>query len=452
MRCEVGMMHAATTAEYAHWLRWYHLPAFLVIVGYLLLVRTYLGTGRLWLAATIGWMRLFLLAGNFLVHPGSNWRELDSLNHIWFLGEQVSVPGHLVVRWQWVSTVSLLLFIAYVADACIERLRKPQPDSRRRLLTVLFAIAVPMISVIPLTQVALLGIAPIPVIAAPWFLFSLGAMAFGLSRQIVNSHRTSRELTGLRSEMTRVGRVTALGQLAPALAHELTQPLAAIRGNVEAAKLCLQAENPDLSELRAIVADISDSDLRACEMIQRMRSLINRRGIEMQPLALEAVVRDVISLARNEAMARGVTLECSLEPDIPFVSGDRVHLSQVLLNLVINAMDAVQACPAGARQIAIEARAALGEAVEVAVRDSGPGIPHDAIEKVFDPFFTTKAAGMGMGLAVCRTILEAHGGRIWADSRVAGTGATLRFTLRGAWDTRAANLPRHEVGALVSQA
>jgi len=452
MRCEVGMMHAATAGEYAQWLRWYHLPVFLVIIGYLFLVRSYLGTGRLSLAWTIISLRLVVLVSNFLVYPSFNWRAIDNLRHVAFLGEQVSVPGDIVVRWQWLSTASLLLMIVYVADACIERLRKAQPDSKRRVLTVLFAIALPMVSVIFLTQVALLGIAHIPVLAAPWFLFTLSTMAFELSREIIMSHRTRQELTGLRGELVHAGRVTALGQLASALAHELAQPLTAIRGNIEAAQILLQAENPNLSELRAIVTDISDSDIRAGEMLERMRALIKRRGIEMQPLAVDEVVRDVISLVHTEAADKDVAVECILHPKLPLVSGDRVHISQVLLNLLINAMQALRACPTGAKRIVIEARAMPAGTVEMTVLDSGPGIPDEYIERVFDPFFTTKSAGMGMGLAVSRTIIEAHGGRIWAERSAAGTGATFRFTLRRAWDNRAANSAYGPVGEVTSGA
>ena len=441
MRCEVGMMHAATAAEFGQWLRWYHPPVFCVILGYVFLVRLYLGTGRLPLACTIVSLRLAILVINFLVHPNFNWREIDNLRHVSFLGEQVAVPGDIVVRWQWLSTVSLLLMIVYVTDACIERLRQAQPDSRRRVLTIVLALAVPMVTVIPWTQIALLGVNHVPVVASPWFLFTLSAMAFELRREIMMGARTRQEVVGLRGELAHVGRVTALGQLASGLVHELAQPLSALRLNIETAKICLGAEKPNLAALRTIVSEISRSDLRAEEVVGRMRALMKRRTVELQPLALAEIVKDVLSLVRSEAMSRGIALDCILQPGLPLVAGDRVHISQVLLNLVINAMDAMRPRTIDTRRIAIEVRTMPGATVEVTVRDSGPGIPPDCIEKVFDPFFTTKSAGMGMGLAVSRTIVEAHGGRIWAERSAEGAGATFRFTLRRAAHARIGSVP-----------
>jgi signal transduction histidine kinase len=432
MRCEVGMMHAATAAEFSQWLRWYHIPVFCVILGYLFLVRLYLGTGRLWLAGTIVAMRLVILVINFSARTNFNWRELGNLRHVSFLGEQVAVPGDMVVGWQWLSAASLLLMLVYVADACLERLRKAQPESNGRVLAVVFAWVVPMIALIPWTQFALVGVIHVPVVASPFFIFALSVMAFELSREIVAGTRTRQEVAGLRGELAHVGRVTTLGQLASALTHELTQPLSALAVDIETAKICLKSENPDLAELRAIVTDISTSDLHAEEILDRMRALIKRRRIELQPLALPEVVEEVILLARSEAMRRGVALDCNLQPELPVTAGDRVHISQVLLNLIINAMDAMQSPSLETRRIVIEARTVPAGTIEVAVRDSGPGIPDECIEKVFDPFYTTKFGGMGMGLALSRTIVEAHGGRIWAERNADGSGATFRFTLRPA--------------------
>jgi signal transduction histidine kinase len=432
IRCEVGMMHAATADEFAKWLRWYHLPVFFVILGYVFLIRLYLGTGRMSLAWTIVSLRFVILVANFLVHPNSTWLEIDNLRHVTLLGEQVAVPGEVVARWQWLSTASLLLMIVYVTDACIERLRKPQPDSRRRVLTIFFALAAPMSAVILWTQLVLLGVDHLPVVASPWFLFTLLAMGFELRREIVIGARRRHEVMGLRGELAHVGRMTTLGQLASALAHELSQPLGAILRNAEAAELHLNSPSPDLTELRAIVSDIRKDDQRAGDVIERMRALIKRRTLAMNPLALDELLKGVISLVHSDARARHVALDCVVAAGLPLVSGDRVHLSQVLLNLIINSMDAMQTSKPDSKRVVIEARSREQGKVEVAVTDSGPGVPPEVINKVFEPFYTTKSEGLGMGLPISRTIIEAHGGRLWAERSAEGTGATFRFTLRPA--------------------
>jgi C4-dicarboxylate-specific signal transduction histidine kinase len=164
-----------------------------------------------------------------------------------------------------------------------------------------------------------------------------------------------------------------------------------------------------------------------------MRRFSQRRTIDMQPLAVEDLVQDVISLVRSEATNKRVVVALVMEPGLPRVLGDRVHLSQVLLNLLMNGIHAVESCPLDARDIVIEARAddAKGE-VELAVRDSGPGIPDNLADEVFKPFFTTKSNGMGMGLALSRTIIEAHGGRLWTERMAQQDGAVFRFTLKRA--------------------
>jgi len=274
-----------------------------------------------------------------------------------------------------------------------------------------------------------LGIVPLPLLVTPSFLLTIIVMAVELSRGFLLFRQTRQELEELRSELTRAGRVTALGQLATALAHELSQPLGAILRNAEAAEIHLNNPAPDLEELRAIVSDIRKDDRRAGDVIDQMRALIRRRTLEMNPLALSELVQDVMSLVHSDAVARHVVLDCVVAPGLPLVSGDRVHLSQVLLNLIMNGMDAIQTSPGSNERVLIEARPREEGKVEVAVTDTGPGIPPEAIAKVFDPFYTTKSGGLGMGLPISRTIIEAHGGRLWAEQAPSGRGLTFRFTL-----------------------
>jgi signal transduction histidine kinase len=253
------------------------------------------------------------------------------------------------------------------------------------------------------------------------------AVVRGVLRDVTDQKRSEAEAEELRRELTHIGRVTTLGQLASSLAHELSQPLGAILRNAEAAELLLDRPSPDLAELRAIVTDIHRDDRRAGEVIERLRALLQRRQLRFEPISLDGLVRDVGALVRPDAVARHVLLEYDIAADLPNVSGDRVHLSQVLLNLMINALDATTDTKR-VRQIVVEARADDRRSVELAVTDRGNGIPPDRLNRIFEPFYTTKATGMGMGLSVSRTIVEAHGGRIWAEN-VRDGGARFRVVL-----------------------
>jgi C4-dicarboxylate-specific signal transduction histidine kinase len=224
-----------------------------------------------------------------------------------------------------------------------------------------------------------------------------------------------------------VTRVSTVGQLAASLAHELNQPLGAILRNAEAGELFLHDPSPDLDELRAILADIRQDDQRAGAVIDRMRALMKRRDPERHRLDLRLVVDDLFALVYADAEKRRVRLARESDPALPPVLGDRVQLQQVVLNLLLNAMDALEATPPERRLVTVRARP-VGTTVEVTVSDTGPGIPADTLSRVFEPFFTTKPAGLGMGLAISRDIIEAHGGRLWAANNAAG-GATFTLTL-----------------------
>jgi C4-dicarboxylate-specific signal transduction histidine kinase len=218
-----------------------------------------------------------------------------------------------------------------------------------------------------------------------------------------------------------------MGQLASALAHELNQPLGAILRNAEAATLFLQASPPDLQEVAAILADICKDDQRAGEVIDRMRALLKRREFQWSDLDLNALAEEVASLVRPDAETRKVTLALDLAPTVLPVRGDRVQLQQVLLNILLNAMDALSGSGREERRVSVRTHLVDGQA-EVAVSDAGHGIPAEDLKHLFDPFFTTKPNGMGMGLAISQTIIGVHGGRIVAENN-ADRGATFRITL-----------------------
>ena len=231
-----------------------------------------------------------------------------------------------------------------------------------------------------------------------------------------------------RMELAHVTRVSAMGQLTSALAHELNQPLGAILRNAEAAEIFLQKENPDLEEIRAILADIRKDDQRAGSVIDRLRTLLKRRSLELIPLELGELLHETVKLAESDARARQVNLVLQVPENLPAVRGDRVHLQQVLLNLILNGMDAMASVPKLQRLLTVSAKTAKDGNVEVSVSDCGKGIASDKLDRLFEPFFTTKPEGMGMGLAISQTIIEAHGGEIWGGNNP-GRGAIFIFTL-----------------------
>ena len=426
---ELGMMYAETPAEYGAWMRGYHVPIFFTLVGTLFFVRFYLGTGRMWLLWTIVAVRVFVVVANFAVQPNFNFREIIALDRFTFLGEQVSVVGQSVGReWQWLGTAGVLLIIVFLIDAAIGRWRKGGSESRRKALIVSLAITVPLTSTLA-NLLVIWGVWRVPVSNTPWLVGMLVIVSFELGREFALGRRVRLQLAQLRGELAQLERVNMLGQLASGLAHELAQPLSAIRLNVEVAEQHLRGSAPDLETLREIVADIHKDNTRAAEVIDRLRTLVKRGTVEAQPLALEDVVQDVLALLRSEAVSRNVVLENNLPPELPLVLGDRVHISHVLLNLVTNAMDAVQGSPQEGRNVVIEVHAAAGGGLETIVRDSGPGIPDDKLEAIFAPLFTTKPGGLGMGLALSRAIINAHGGRLWAKNGDSRSGATFCFTL-----------------------
>lgn len=240
------------------------------------------------------------------------------------------------------------------------------------------------------------------------------------------------EVQKQRAELAHAARVSTMGHLASALAHELNQPLGAILRNAEAGELLLQKAPPDYHEIGAILSDIRQDDQRAGAVIDRMRSLLRRRELEFEQLPLKPLLDQVLGLVRAEMRARRVTLQAECPPDL-VVRGDRVHLQQVLLNLLVNGADAMSAVPVEQRQLRLRARVTDPHAVEVAISDRGHGIPGEKLTQIFKPFLTTKSEGLGMGLAISKTIVESHGGRIWAENNPGG-GATFRFTLKAAGD------------------
>ena len=229
-----------------------------------------------------------------------------------------------------------------------------------------------------------------------------------------------------------VQRLAIIGELTAAVAHELRQPLAAIMSNADAAIVLLDRGEAPSDEIREIVTDIRSADLRANVVIGHIQDFLRKRETGKQPLDLNAVVSDVLLLVTGDSQRRRIQIRTELDEELPLVVANRTHIEQVLLNLVVNAMDAMLETPPEKRNLTIRTSKPNGDArVQVAVADAGSGVPAANLPRLFESFFTTRADGMGLGLSIARSIIESHGGRIWADNNPAG-GATFRFTLDAA--------------------
>lgn len=250
----------------------------------------------------------------------------------------------------------------------------------------------------------------------------------GVSLDITTRKQTEAEALRQRAELAHVARVSTMGELAASVAHELNQPLGAILANAEAADLFLSQDPPALDELRAILVDIRKDDERASEVIRRMRALLRKHELERLPLEINSVVEDVFQVVSGDAALRTIAISAELSPSLPKILGDRVHLQQVLINLILNGMDAMAAEPRERRRLSVRTRVCAEGLVELTVIDSGHGIAPEKLTRLFEPFFTTKTNGMGMGLSISRTIIEAHRGKISAENNPSG-GATFRVTL-----------------------
>jgi len=251
------------------------------------------------------------------------------------------------------------------------------------------------------------------------------------NNDITERKRAEEALQRVQSELAHVSRVMTLGELTASIAHEVNQPLAAIVTNSNACLRWLGGATPNLAEARQAVERIIKDGYRASEVISRVRSLVKKAPPRNDLVDLNKVIVEVLALAQNEARRNRVFMKRELASDLPPVIGDRVQLQQVILNLIMNGLEAMAKVNEGARELTVSSSKDESDNLIVAVRDSGVGLDQADLERVFDAFFTTKPDGMGMGLAICRTIIESHGGRLWATAN-SPSGAVFQFTLPAA--------------------
>jgi C4-dicarboxylate-specific signal transduction histidine kinase len=242
--------------------------------------------------------------------------------------------------------------------------------------------------------------------------------------------RSQAHLAEAQAELAHVTRVTALGELTASIAHEVNQPLAGMLTNANAGLRWLKGDPPNLSEAGDAIRRIIRDGKRAGDVISRMRSLFKKAGTAKERLDLNEAIEEVVILTQSEARRHNLALRTQLAADLPPVMGDRVQLQQVVVNLILNAIEAMATVESRARDLVITTQRGEGDEIRVAVRDSGIGLDPSNVERIFGPFHTTKPGGLGIGLSISRSIVESHGGRLWAESND-GPGATFQFTLLG---------------------
>ena len=228
--------------------------------------------------------------------------------------------------------------------------------------------------------------------------------------------------------MARAARITTIGELTASIAHEVNQPLAAVVANADACVAWLSREKPDLAEARSAAERATQGATRASEVIARIRSLIAKATPEKSRVPLNRVIEQTAALAEGQAARNHVAIRLELSPDLLIVLCDSIQLQQVVLNLIVNGIEAMTSVTDRPRMLTVRTEPEDKGQVRVSVQDSGVGLNEEVMRRLFEPFFTTRAKGMGMGLSISRSIIEAHGGRLWAESNGSG-GATFQFTL-----------------------
>jgi PAS domain S-box-containing protein len=248
------------------------------------------------------------------------------------------------------------------------------------------------------------------------------------NRDITDRKQAEIEAQKHREQLTHISRVTTLGEFSASLAHELNQPLTAIRTNANAALRFLSKEHQNLDEVDEILNDIIEDDKRAAGIIKKLRTLMSKKDLVFSSLNINAVIHEVAKLANREAYTRDIALSMELEDDLPQVRGDAIHLEQVILNLILNGAEAMASCDPSNRKFVIRTAKHDDNVVKVSAKDMGPGIDQKHLGQIFEAFYTTKSTGMGIGLSICRSIVEAHGGMLWAENN-SDRGATVSFTV-----------------------
>lgn len=316
-----------------------------------------------------------------------------------------------------------------VAPQIGERTPRLRPNPRRNLTAVAIAVLALGLSYAP----AMLAHDDSGGMSVQYITYAIAAL-IGLQTVLIillfldnrRQRLANLEVQRQRSELTHAARMALIGEITASITHEVTQPMSAILSNADTVEILLGRADPPLDEIREIVADIRRDDLRANEILQRLRPLLKKRELSAEAISLNEVIASALGLIRSVAKSHNVTVRSALDTHLPLIYGDSVHLQQVLLNLIMNAIDAMS--ETDARVLCVSTGRYDRRSASVAVVDTGPGIAAEDKPRIFNSFFSTKRDGLGLGLSIARTIVQAHGGSIWVEDNSSG-GASFKFTV-----------------------
>ena len=452
---EFVAMHAPDSLAYGRALLWMQVPVSTAFIAIVACVRRFPGSGSRWPGALVLAVQAVCLATHFLAGATLGDAGIIGLREIRFLGEPVKVAGLVPSPRNWLAGLAILLLAALLADSALKLWRSRNCRSRKAALA-LGGCAVFFLVLVPL-QAAFFHPEKVGIPYLVGFPFAAmlapGVMACGRGGKPSHAGTATatcrgNEQGGARSphheEFSRIALVSTLSEFSGSLAHELNQPLAIILANAQAAQRLLVQSPPDLEEVKEILSDIVDEDRRAGDVVQRLRALLKRGETKMMPVSLNEIATAVLHLTHGDLSERGIRISQNLAPDLPASTGDRVQLKQVLLNLILNATESMARMPPETRHLLVST-AAINGSVLLAVRDQGTGLP-DNIEPLFEPFHTTKPEGLGMGLAISRSIMVAHGGHLRARSNPEG-GATFELELPALFQEGVKSAtPRRDIG------
>jgi signal transduction histidine kinase len=422
---EMNLATSPNVLQHDRLLVWLNFAIAMVLVPMVWSIQMHLPTARRWMAVLITALWAAGIAVNFLLPGNLTYSEVllvERYESFW--GDEYFVSQGTINGWKWLADITVLLIPLYTIDAAWRARRFIQARNGW-----IIAGGVVLFVIVAGTQAILTdaGLYHAPYVVSLAFLFVVFALTWVLARDAVRAGPLREKFEQAQRETERLMRVNLMGEVAAALAHELNQPLAAILGNAQAAEKFLDQPDPDMEEIREILADIVRDDKRARDIITNLRSMLQGDGVHEQNVDLQAAITELLDFMGHELQQNEVQVSFTREGDIPGVCGGHVAMQQVIMNLVLNAERAIVDSDSPNREVRIRLREHEGGA-EIRVRDFGPGVDEEIRQQIFDPFVTTKNNSLGMGLVVCRRIVENQGGRLTLEHPEGG-GARFRIWL-----------------------